>query len=865
MMKRLTLGILCLILPAISLFGQIQFEAVGLPLKTDFDGIGECDIAFSDIDLDGDEDVMFIGDTGEDRIAKMYKNDGQGNFTEITGTPFRPVAEGALIFFDADGDLIDDLLIIGSDADGPMARLYLNDGRGVFSEKMAVNLPNVFSGDVAHADIDGDMDQDLIIVGLLDMGAAGLSPTTNLFKNDGNGNFEEVMQGELEPLFRGSADFEDVDGDRDMDLFLTGFNDREEVAVLYLNDGNGVFGQKTRLPFKQVVDGDVAFEDIDGDRDKDLVISGDLQFRQLVTKIYRNEGNGNFTEVENTNLPGVRFPSIALKDVEGDGDKDLFITGENTAGIPIMQLFKNNGLGSFHPVSGTPMPGVFNGAIGFSDVEGDGDLDFILAGFLDKEFFSTADLYLNNGKGDFGLGGGPFKPVDQGDMAFGDLNGDGTLDLLITGAGGLGENLVAEIYTNDGVRDFTRLTDTPFKGIDLSDVAIADVNQDMLLDVLLAGRREEAGLTRLFGNNGDCSFSEMLSLFEDVAAGDIAFADVDGDGDQDLMLTGLEGNLFFGTTVLYLNDEGNGFTQSSNVFPNFSSSSIAFADIDGDDDLDLVIAGQSGLGASCKLFENMGGLGMYTEMTDVSLVGLRDGAVAFADVDGDKDMDLLLTGLRDDLNLNTILYTNDGFGDFSEKQQANLPGLQNSAIAFEDVDLDGDNDLLLTGSQASGSGFYTGLYENDGFGNFEIVAEMPFSAISRGAVAFADVDDDQDPDLVLAGQSPEGRIAQLYKNTTQTGVNIADNRYEITNAVGQNHPNPANDKTSIPVKLEYGTEVQMQVYDLNGKEITKPMVTFLPAGRHQIELDTHLFVPGMYLYQVKIGPTCSSKRMLVMR
>ncbi|MGK0175954.1 MAG: hypothetical protein ACI9AT_002341 [Ulvibacter sp.] len=80
---------------------------------------------------------------------------------------------------------------------------------------------------------------------------------------------------------------------------------------------------------------------MDGDGDKDLLITGLNNSFEQIAKLYTNNG-GNFTEVTGTPFEGVFASSIAFSDVDGDGDNDLLITGENSSGEQIAKLYTND-------------------------------------------------------------------------------------------------------------------------------------------------------------------------------------------------------------------------------------------------------------------------------------------------------------------------------------------------------------------------------------------------------------------------------------------------------------------------------------------------------------------------------------------
>ena len=135
-------------------------------VDTPFEGVQFSSIAVADVDGDNDEDILITGrGTGDDRIAKLYINDGKGNFTEMINTPFEGVQFSSIAFADVDGDSDEDVLITGSNIDfNSIAKLYLNDGLGNFTELMNTPFEPIRDGSVAFADIDGDTDQDVIIM-----------------------------------------------------------------------------------------------------------------------------------------------------------------------------------------------------------------------------------------------------------------------------------------------------------------------------------------------------------------------------------------------------------------------------------------------------------------------------------------------------------------------------------------------------------------------------------------------------------------------------------------------------------------------------------------------------------------------------
>ena len=363
------------------------------PLPSDFDGVAGT-IAFSDVDGDNDFDLLITGDNNSfNGIAKLYINDGQGNFSEVAGTPFEGVgANNSIAFADVDGDNDPDVLITGrNNSFQKIAKLYINDGLGNFTEMLETPFDGVEESSIAFADIDGDNDPDVLITGRTN----SLGNTAKLYTNDGQGNFSEVTETSILGVRNSSIAFSDVDGDNDPDLLITGEN-MVQITKLYINDGLGNFSEMPGTSFISVSLGSIAFSDIDGDNDPDVLITGTTNADDYISKLYTNDGQGNFSEVAGTPFDGVVISSIAFSDVDRDNDFDVLITGStNGTTNNIAKLYTNDGQGNFSEMMGTPFEEVWFSSIAFSDVDGDNDPDVLITGSINTgEYISK--LYLND-------------------------------------------------------------------------------------------------------------------------------------------------------------------------------------------------------------------------------------------------------------------------------------------------------------------------------------------------------------------------------------------------------------------------------------------------------------------------------------
>ena len=595
-----------------------------------------------------------------------------------------------------------------------------------------------------------------------------------------------------EPMFQGvnqgAIAYADIDGDNDLDVLISGYN-AGNITKLYKNNGFGEFSEVIGTPFTLVLRSSIAFADIDGDGDKDVLISGSDSSQNPTSKIYTNDGTGNFTDTLNTTIHNVQYSSIAFADIDGDNDLDLFISGyDNT--IYISKLYTNNGSGSFTEVIGTSIAGISSGSIGFADIDADNDQDLFISGFTSTGEFSK--MYLNNGSGSFTeVNGTTFTAIARSSIAFLDVEGDTDLDLIISGHNGTIP--VTELYINDGLGNYTIAAGTTFTGAYSGSISIADIDGDNDQDILITGLDNVANgksailrspqTSKIYTNNGSGNFTEDTSAnIEGVYLSSSVFFDANGNGHKDLIIIGATSS---STNVAnYYKNNGNGVftdaTDNSNII-NVQNSKNVFADIDGDNDEDLLIAGFDGTSRITKLYNNNGS-GQFTENTLSTFEGFSDPSITFADIDNDNDLDLLISGTTSG---NTIskLYSNDSFGKFTEVMGTTFPGIYNGEIVFEDIDGDSDLDILIIGS--GDNNLEAKLYKNDGTGNFTEVAGTPFIGLDYTSISFADIDGDTDKDVIITGRDVNSNpISKLYKNDG-LGVFTEVNNSTIENIFGK--------------------------------------------------------------------------------
>lgn len=220
--------------------------------------------------------------------------------------------------------------------------------------------------------------------------------------------------------------------------------------------------------------------------------------------------------------------------------------------------------------------------------------------------------------------------------------------------------------------------------------------------------------------------------------------------------------------------------------PGLSSASVGWADYDGDGLVDVLVMGYSGEDNSgngipfSKLFHNTGK--SFEDVTGrlvPNLPQVGGGSVAWADYDGDKKPDFIITGARNASALpqgKLFHNTSNGFEDVTNQQfpgnnsnplGPNAIAVRNSSVAWGDYDNDGRPDLLIMGARAANGERRTSyLFHNDGngFTNATVDRAPGLPELSEGALAWGDYDRDGWLDFVMTGTTGNSEITQIYHN-----------------------------------------------------------------------------------------------------
>jgi hypothetical protein len=236
-------------------------------------GVSDGSAAWGDYDNDGDLDILLAGSG----VAKVYRNDGGGVFVEIAaGLPGVSGSSVAWGDFDNDGDL--DLLLAGDPGSGPIARVYRNNGNGTFTDA-AVGLPGVSLPVAAWGDFDSDGDLDILLAG------SGY-PNACVYRNNGNGTFTDAVAG----LPGGTLDFAawgDYDNDGDPDILLATY---PNASVYRNNSVGAFTDATVVLPAGFSSSAAWGDYDNDGDLDVLLTGTANGEDSGAVSRLYRSDG-----------------------------------------------------------------------------------------------------------------------------------------------------------------------------------------------------------------------------------------------------------------------------------------------------------------------------------------------------------------------------------------------------------------------------------------------------------------------------------------------------------------------------------------------------------------------------------------------
>lgn len=514
-------------------------------------------VTLSDLDNDNDLDILYsnngLTSVLAPQIGILRNNGGIFSLPELIETSSFAASIRDIETADLNNDGWNDIITAGANAratDG--YQVTLNNGSGGFLPSYRNN-----AGQNTEDVMTGDMDND----GKIDiLTADSYSMQFTVHKNPGTGIFPVPPTFETGNSFSASVDAADIDGDLDLDVVVSA-SGRTATGVpvrVLKNLGNGIFDGGTTYSIRG---GGVQakFRDLNGDNRTDILFATAINSPPYDFHYAINNGDGTFGSVQTKSIGSCGWYDIDATDLDNDGDKDVIIT--EWLGCPDppessrrIYICLNNGSAVFsNPiikvVSPQPSP------IAYGDFNGDGNKDIVTG-----SAGAIIEISLGLGNGDL------MPPVsysigDQGgatDIVVEDFNGDGKSD--VASSNFWEGTTMSVLYGNgDGTFQTAIILPSAFSPdlLNVSGITAGDLDNDGDKDIIV-GNNASNSLSLYYNNKGLFEYKmragALLSVFSPV------FADIDNDGKGDIVAVGALPPSGIGSTLIYMKGTNTGVT-----------------------------------------------------------------------------------------------------------------------------------------------------------------------------------------------------------------------------------------------------------------------------------------------------------------
>ncbi|MDO8965394.1 VCBS repeat-containing protein [Algoriphagus sp.] len=790
-------------------------------------------VAIGDINNDGLVDLYFTANLGPN---KLYLNKGDFKFEDITdgaGVAGTRAWSTGVAMADVNGDGFVDIYVCNSgdiSGDNKQNELFINQGDGTFNE-MAEAYGLADQGFSTHAvffdyDKDGDLDVYLLNNSYQAIGSFNKMQNERikrdavggdkLFRNDGD-KFTDVS--EAAGIYGSIIGFGlgitigDVNQDTWPDIFIS--NDFFEKDYLYINNQDGTFTESMESSMRSIsaasMGADIA--DINGDGLLDIFVTDMLpehqtRLKQVTTfenwdkfqfnkthsyhyqysrnMLHLNNGDGTFSEIGRLgNVEATDWSWGALMfDMDNDGLRDIFVANGIYQDITDLDYL------NFIDDEQTKRKIISQEGVNYKAL-----IDPIPVNPIPNYAFrNLGELKFENHADTWGLG----KAIHSNGAAYGDLNNDGTLDLVVNNV-----NQPAQIFRNLG-----KTINPSHHSIQFQLVGKGKNTQAIGTQIRLKSEGKifyaEQMPNRGFQSSVDPKITIGLGSLTEIASIEILWPDgkyteLKNQATDQLLIVKWEeagelpvGKSFFEKTsnqqFTKVENPGLKFLHEENAFVDFDRDRLTYfmfstegpafakADVNGDGLEDLFFGGAKSFPAKLFLASPSG---KYTESPQDDFLAdaiSEDTDAVFFDADGDGDLDLFVTSGGNESgfgspDLADRLYLNDGKGNFRKISGGGFSSVVGSSSTVKLIDINGDGavDLFVGGRLVPftyGAPASSQLWINDGKGNFtEQSAALAPGLKDMGMVTDAQVldwDGDGKNDLVVVG---EWMAPTFFRNT----------------------------------------------------------------------------------------------------